>query len=133
MFKGIGYYLGIIPVFDTFVSGKYFLSLGISEDYRNYRELEPFTPDPIYFDEGYYYLSLLDDKTVVGDRKVLFEIRKELKDIYINRNIRKHFKYFYSLRSKLGEWDFDNLFDDENYAINEKVYKKLERKIYNPK
>lgn len=130
-FKGIGYYVGIVPAFDSFDSGRYFFSVCISEDYSNYNELEHLTPDPVYFEEGYYFVPLLNDKTVVGDKKVLLELREILSDIEINRNIRKNFQYYYSLRTKLGECEFDNLFDDENNEINERVYNKLGRRIYN--
>lgn len=128
-FQGIWYYLGFVPPFDSYENGKYFLSLAITENCNNCDELEHLTPTPIYFEEGYYYLSILDDKTVAGDKKVISEIRKELKDVYINRNIRKYFKSFYSLRSKLGENEFDILFDEENYGINEKEYIKLKEKL----
>ena len=128
-FKEIWYYLGVVPYFDDFEKGKYFLSLAITEDCKNTAELEHLTPDPIYFEDGYYYLSLLNAKTVAGDKKVLLEIREELKDIYINRNIRKYFKYFYSLRSKIGKENFDCLFDNENFEIDEQVYNRLKKKI----
>lgn len=128
-FREIWYYIGVVPYFDNLEKGKYFLSLAITEDCKNTAELEHLTPEPIYFEEGYYYLSLLNDKTTVGDKKVLLEIRDELKDFYINRNIRKYFKYYYSLRSKIGEENFDCLFDNENFEIDEKVYNRLKKKI----
>lgn len=130
-FKGIWYFLGIAPYFDSFENGKFFLSMAITEDYKNWSELEDLTPTPIYFEEGYYYLPILNNETIVGDKKVLSEIREELIDIPINRNNRKYFAAFYSLRGKVGDWEFDNLFIEENdkYVINEKYYNRIIKRI----
>lgn len=130
-FKGIWYFLGICPYLASLENGNYFLSMAITEDKKNWRELEDFTPSHIYFDKGYYYLSIFNSKIIVGDKKVLSEIREELFDISISRDNRKKFTPFYSLRGKVGELKFDNLFinDNDKYEINNKCYNQLLKRI----
>ena len=135
-YKGSCYYFGINPPLAKVENGKYFLSLAIAEDCKTNAVLEP-KNNHMYFEDGYYYVSILQDDFSAGDEKVLSDIRKELKDLLINDEIRLCFETFYLLRSKLGEEKFDSIFEekpdsnDYEYIINEKIHAKLAKIVNN--
>ena len=76
-------------------------------------------------------MPILNDDHLDGDQKVLSEIREELTNIQIHKDVKKNFKYFYSLRSKIGKEQFDKLFinNDDQYKIDEKKYNKILEKF----
>lgn len=133
-FNGICYFFGINPLLAKLENGKYFLSLAITEDCKNTDFLEK-NHKHIYFDDGYFYISILQDTFCAGDEVVLIEIRKKLKEalkhLQLNNKLFPYLYTFYSLRSKIGEDKFDELFNEKSddnsyeYTINEKVYAKL--------
>lgn len=124
-FKGENYFLGFNPYYSEIENGNYFLALDIAESCKN-AKLED--EKVLYFDEGYYYLPVLNEKAEYGDTKVILELRKnleELKITNISKDIRDNFASFYSLRNKIGEDLFDSIFKNSEDAIDERVYEKI--------
>lgn len=125
-FKGENYFIGFNP-YNVDEKERYFFALDIAESCKN-TELEK--ENQLYFEDGYYYLPILNEKTACGDTKVVDDFRKKLSDlnlIEISKEIRNNFSLFYSLRTKIGDYDFDSLF--ENDLIDNKKYQKIENKL----
>lgn len=128
--EGTELYIGFNPQYSEIEDGKYFLAFCIAENCDN-TDLGDRKSNPLFFDEGYYFLPILNDDHLDGDQKVLSEIREELTNIQIHKDVKKNFKYFYSLRSKIGKEQFDKLFinNDDQYKIDEKKYNKILEKF----
>lgn len=130
--KNNNYFLGFNPYYSN-ENEEYFLALDIAETCKNY-ELGDRKKNPLYFEDGYYFLPILNSDILEGDEKVLSAMRERLKELTINKidnDVKENFFYFYSLRSKIGEEEFKNIFvkKDDDYQLDEKKYEKLLKKI----
>ena len=126
-YKRNNYFLGFNPYynekFDTF------FALDIEETVKNF-ELGDRNKNPLCYDEGYYFIPILNNKTVDGDKIILEELRRKLhekKVISISKRIKENFALFFSIQEKIGKDEMDKLFKEK--PINEKQYEKLKKKF----
>ena len=105
--------------FNPWQDGERFFSLCIQEDASTDKD------DKLYYDDGYYYVPVLDSECVEGDEKVLSALRKVLKEkrIDICKNLEKYLCSFYTLRAKIANLAM-NYADVESET--EKNYKEYE-------
>ena len=124
-YKNNNYFLGFNPYynekFDTF------FSLDIEETKNNFKlgdELH------LIYDEGYYFIPILNNKTAEADKLVLEELRKRLYENKIKnipQIIKENFALFFCIQEKTGKEEIDKLFYDN--IINEKQYEKIKKKF----
>ena len=122
------YFIGFNPYYKE-EKDKNFFALAIEETCKNI-DLGDRSKKPLYYADGYYFVPILDNNAVDGDKKILTEIRKkieELKNDLQDAKIKENFGLFFSLREKIGEKQFDSLFT-KNEEINESKYKKAKEK-----
>lgn len=132
-FNKNNFFLGFNPYISEIQDGKYFLALDIPES-KNNIALED--EESLYYEEGLYYLSVFEEDSSniekypnYIDRKVVCSLRNKLAEkgiSEISKDIRVYFESFYSLRSKIGETEFDELFEED--SINDKKYDALIKK-----
>lgn len=133
-FKKQNYFIGFNPYFAENNNDNFF-ALDIQETSHNF-ELGDRKDNPLYFEEGYYYVPILKSKTFDGDEKVLMRIRSKFKELQIDSiddNIQNSFSNFFSLQMKITDEVFKEIFKksesgDYKYVIDERKYEKLKTK-----
>ena len=84
----------------------------------------------LIYDEGYYFIPILNNKTIEGDKIVLETLRKRLSEAgikNIDEDIKDNFALFFSIQEKIGKEEIDKLFYENNFS--EKQYEKIKRKF----
>ena len=129
---GIGYYYSTKKPkndyfigFNPYYSDDKFFALCIEETSKN-TNLGDRKKNPLYFEDGYYFIPILNSNCIEGDEVVLEEIRNSFKEVSIQPEIKLYFSPFFSLKTKIGD-DFYNIFEDckGHYEINTEAYKTL--------
>ncbi len=100
---GVGYYYNYdgnecFIGFNPCLEGERFLTLCIGENASTDKD------DKLYYEYGYYYVPVLGAKCVEGDKEVLTDLRKALKEkkIVISKSFEKSLRSFYTLRAKVA-------------------------------
>lgn len=80
----------------------------------------------LYYEDGYYYVPILDSDCVEGDEEVLTDLCKFLKkkNVVISRTFEKNFRIMPRLRAKLSRLDYsysniscDKSFSDDDHCL----------------
>ena len=126
-FKNNNFFLGFNPYYNEQFDA--FFALDIEETKNNTNLGDE---KHLIYDEGYYFIPILDNKTIEGDKTVINALRKKLKSqenniSKISQNIKENFAIFFCIQEKIGKDEMDNLFTDNQ--INEKQYEKLKKKF----
>ena len=125
-YKKQDYFLG----FNPYYYNENFLALDIAENINNF---ELGDSESLYFEDGYYFIPILNNEKCYGDEKLLKQIRDDLKLLEINQleqTIVNNFSTFVSLQNKIGDEDFSSLFKKtkEEFTIDISKYKKIIKK-----
>lgn len=107
--------------FNPWQDGERFFSLCIQEDASTDKD------DKLYYDDGWYFVPVLDPDCIEGDEKVLTDLRNVLKEknIVISKDFAKSLRSFYTLRAKIenltsGYLNENNISKFHRYPENEK-------------
>ena len=119
------YFLGFNPYYN--VKFDTFFALDIEETQNNTKLGDEIN---LIYDEGYYFIPILNNKTIEGDKIVLETLRKRLSEAgikNIDEDIKDNFALFFSIQEKIGKEEIDKLFYENNFS--EKQYEKIKRKF----
>lgn len=124
-YKRNNYFLGFNPYYN--VKFDTFFALDIEETQNNTKLGDEIN---LIYDEGYYFIPILNNKTIEGDKIVLETLRKRLSEAGIKNiddDIKDNFALFFSIQEKIGKEEIDKLFYENNFS--EKQYEKIKRKF----
>ena len=129
---GVGYYynykkndcfIGFNPHYISDGKEDKFLALCIAETSKN---TDLGDNKKIYFEDGYYFVPILNSKCIEGDEVILKELRTIFRGLSIQQEVKTNFSIFFSLKNKIGE-EFDKIFVEhaDHYEINTEAYDKV--------
>lgn len=124
-FKSNNFFLGFNPYYNEQFDA--FFALDIEETKNN---IILGDEKHLIYDEGYYFIPILNNKTSEGDKTVLSALRKKLKDnkiLEVSQVIKENFASFFCIQEKIGKVEMDKLFTEKQ--INEKQYEKMKKKF----